>query len=63
MGELLVYRGIRRPSVRRSSTFSNDFSSEATGPILLYIAPIGRGNEQLCFLFQSDKNSGCYGNL
>ena len=24
---------------------------------------IGRGNEKLCFLFQSDKNSGCYGNL
>ena len=34
--ELLVYRGIRRPSVRRpSSTFSNDFFSEAAGPILL----------------------------
>ena len=24
IGELLVYRGIRRPSVRPSSTFSND---------------------------------------
>ena len=36
IGELLVYRGIRRPSVRRpSSTFSNDFFSEAAGPILL----------------------------
>ena len=23
----------------------------------------GRGNEKLCFLFRSDKNSGCYGNL
>ena len=31
IGELLVYRGIRRPS----STFSNDFFSEAAGPILL----------------------------
>ena len=27
------------------------------------IASIGRGNEKLCFLFQSEKNSGCYGNL
>ena len=36
MGELLVYRGIGRPSVRRpSSTFSNDFFSEAGGLILL----------------------------
>ena len=24
---------------------------------------MGRGNEILCFLFRSDKNSGCYGNL
>ena len=38
IGELLVYRGIRRPSVRRpSSTFSNDFFSEAAGPILLIL--------------------------
>ena len=36
IGELLVYRGIRRPSVvRRLSTFSNDISSRAAGPILL----------------------------
>ena len=36
IGELLVYRGIRRPSVvRPSSTFSNDFFSEAPGSILL----------------------------
>ena len=36
IGELLVYRGIRRPSVvRPSSTSSNDFFSEAAGPILL----------------------------
>ena len=32
IGELLVYRGIRSPP---SSTFSNDFFSEAEGPILL----------------------------
>ena len=31
IGELLVYRGIRRPS----STISNDFFSEVAGPILL----------------------------
>ena len=30
----LNYRGIRRPSVRPFSTFSNDFSSEAPWPIL-----------------------------
>ena len=38
IGELLVYKGIRRPSVRpsvrRPSTFSNDISSEAEKPIL-----------------------------
>ena len=33
-GELIVYEGIRRPSVRRLSTFSNDISSEAGRPIL-----------------------------
>ena len=49
-----------RPSVRLS-TFSNDISSEAVRPILFI--SIGRGNEKLCFLFRSDKNSGCYGNL
>ena len=49
---------MRRPS---SSTFSNDFSSEAAIPNL--IASTGGGNENLCFLFRSDKNSGCSGNL
>ena len=34
IGELIVYKGIRRPSVRLS-TFSNDISSEAVRPILL----------------------------
>ena len=66
IGELIVYEGIRRPSVRRLSTFSNNISSEAVRPILFYIshiAAIGRGNDKLSFLFQSDKNSGCYGNL
>ena len=34
IGELIVYEGIRRPSVLRLSTFSNDISSEAVRPIL-----------------------------
>ena len=43
IGELIVYKGIRRPSVRpsvvrppsvRLSTFSNDISSEAARPSL-----------------------------
>ena len=34
-GELIVYTGIRRPSVvRRPSTFSNDISSDAVRRIL-----------------------------
>ena len=28
-----------------------------------HIASTGGGNEYLCFLFRSDKYSGCYGNL
>ena len=54
---------MRRPS---SSTFSNDYSSEAARPNLFIfhdIASTGGGNEYLCFLFRSDKNSGSYGNL
>ena len=34
IGELIVYEGIRRPSVVRLSTFSNDISSEAVRSIL-----------------------------
>ena len=35
IGELIVYEGIRRPSVfHRLSTFSNDIASEAVRPIL-----------------------------
>ena len=52
--------------VRRLSTFSNVISSEAFESDFLHIshiASIGRVNEKLCFLFQSYKNSGCYGNL
>ena len=61
----VVLPSVVPPSVRLS-TFSNDISSEAVRLILFYfshIASIGKGNEKLCFLFQSDKNSGCYGNL
>ena len=36
---------------------------EADSFHISHIASIGRGNEKLYFLFQSDKNSGCYGNL
>ena len=55
-------------SVVRLSTFSNDISSEAVRPIfhISHITSIGRGGgeeEKLCFLFQSDKDSGWYGNL
>ena len=53
---------LRQSSVRLS-TFSNDISSEADYFHISHIASIGRGNEKVCFLFQSDKNSGCYGNL
>ena len=38
-------------------------SYEADSFHISHIASIGRGNKKLCFLFQSDKNSGCYGNL
>ena len=57
-----------RPSVRHPSSVSifKQHLHEGVRSILLIfhiIASIGRGNEKLCFLFQSDKNSGCYGNL
>ena len=34
LGELIVYTGIGRLSLRRPSTFSNDISSETVWPIL-----------------------------
>ena len=54
---------MRRPT--SSSTFSNDFSSEAARPnlFIFHITSTGGGSEYLCFLFRSDKNYGCYGNL
>ena len=56
IGELIVYAGIRRPSVvRRLSTFSNDISPEADSFHITHIYHL--------FLFRSDKNSGCYSNL
>ena len=39
------------------------WSREADSFHISHIASIDRVNEKLCFLFQSDKNSGCYGNL
>ena len=53
IGKIIVYEGIRRPSVRpssvrRLSTFSNDISSEAVN--ISHIASIGRGNKKMCFL-------------
>ena len=53
----------RHPSSVRASTFSNYFSSEADSFHISQIASIGGGIEELCFLFQSDKNSGCYRKL
>ena len=50
--ELIVYEGIRRPSVHHMSTFSNDISSEAVKPILFitsHIASIGRGTNNCVF--------------
>ena len=41
----------------------NIFKHEADSFHISHTASIGRGNEKLCFLFQSDKNSGGYGNL
>ena len=38
------------------------WSREADSFHISHIASIVGGNEKLCFLFQSDKNSGCYGN-
>ena len=57
-----------RPSVRLSSVCqhfqtTSPLMSEADSFHISHIASIGRGNEKLCFLNQSDKNSGCYGNL
>ena len=56
----------RHPSsVRPSSTFSNNFSDEAMKPITtkfhIYIYRLGE--RIIVFLFQTDKNFDCYGNL
>ena len=63
IGELIVYRGIRRPSVRQHFQTTSPLKREEDSFHISPIASIGRGNENLCFLFRSDKNSGCYGNL
>ena len=47
----MVVSGVRRPScvVRRPSTFSNDFSSETTGPISIkfHMPPLDRGRKKV----------------
>ena len=55
----------RHLSFRPSSIIINIFkryllwSHEAGSCQISHIASLGRGNEKLCFLFQSVKNSGC----
>ena len=63
IGELIVYEGIRRPSVCQHFQTTSPLKREADSFHISHIASIGRGKEKVCFLFQSDKNSGCYGNL
>ena len=63
IGELIVYEGIRRPSSVNIFKRHRLLTREADSFHISHIASIGRGNEKLCFLFQSDKNFGCYGNL
>ena len=70
VGELIVQAGIHRPSVivhqsSWSSTSSNDisWSQEANSCHISHVASTSRGNELYWFLSQSDKKSGCYGNL
>ena len=67
--ELKAHRCIgRHPSVCRPSIV-NIFkwhllwSHEADSYQISHIASIGWEKEKLCFLFQSDKNSGCYSSL
>ena len=62
LGELIVYKGIRRPSV---NIFKRHllWNREADSFHITNIASLGRGNEKLCFLFRLGKNSGCNGNL
>ena len=57
IGELIVYTGIRRPSVRpssvRPSTFSNDISSEAVRPIfsILHTKHLQVGGTKSCVFY------------
>ena len=63
------YRIGRHPSSVRPSVVVNIFkrhrlwSHEADSYHIALTSSVGRENEKLCFLFQSDKNSGCYSNL
>ena len=62
IGELIVYKGIRRPSVRQH------FQTTSLKPRSRYFSYFTYSNYKsveriIVFLFRSDKNSGCYSNL
>ena len=63
IGELIVLAGIRRPSDRQHFQTTSPLKPwSRLFPYFTY--SIYRWGERiLCFLFQSGKNSGCYGNL
>ena len=61
--ELLVYKGIRRPSIRQH--FQTTSPQKPRSRFFSYFTySIYRSGERIIvFWFRSDKNSGCYGNL
>ena len=63
IGELIVYKGIRRPSVCQH--FQTTSPLKPLGRFFSYFTySIYRSGERIIvFLFRSDRNSGCYGNL
>ena len=52
----------RRPSIR-GQYFQTTSPLKPWSRFLPYFTYIGMGNKKYCFLSQSDKNSGCYGNI
>ena len=65
IGELIVYVGIRRPSVHRLSHFQTTSPLKPGSRFFSYFTYIiyRSGERIVVFLLRSDKNSGCYGNL